>query len=144
MPTRSANAQWDGNFARGSGTMNLESGAWSGPYTAASRFEEGEGTNPEELIAGAHAGCFSMAFALALTEAGHPPEHIETEADVHINPAEGGGFAIDRIDLRTTARVPGIEKAEFQEIAGAAKQGCPVSKALAGVPEITVDATLTS
>ena len=142
MPTRSANARWDGNFARGSGTMHLESGAWEGPYTAASRFEEGEGTNPEELIAGAHAGCFSMAFALALTDAGHPPESIETEAEVHINPAEGGGFAINRIDLRTRAQVAGIEEGEFQQIAGAAKAGCPVSKALAGVPEINVDATL--
>jgi osmotically inducible protein OsmC len=124
--------------------MNLASGSWSGPYSAASRFEEGEGTNPEELIAGAHAGCFSMAFALALTDKGHPPESIETTADVHINPAEGGGFAIDRIDLRTTARVPGISESEFGEIAQAAKAGCPVSKALAGVPEINVDATLAS
>ena len=144
MPTRSANARWDGNFARGSGNMHLESGAWDGPYTAASRFEDGEGTNPEELLAAAHAGCFSMAFALALTEAGHPPESIETDADVHINPAEGGGFAINRIDLRTTGRVPGIADGEFQEIAAAAKEGCPVSKALAGVPEINVDATLES
>ena len=85
-----------------------------------------------------------MAFALALTDAGHPPESIETNADEHINPAEGGGFAINRIDLRTTATVPGIEDGEFQEIAAAAKQGCPVSQALAGVSEINVDATLTS
>ena len=142
MPTRSATAQWDGNFARGSGTMDMQSGAWSGPYTAASRFEDGEGTNPEELIAAAHAGCFSMAFALALTEAGHPPETIRTEAQVHINPAEGGGFGIDRIDLRTKATVPGIEDGVFQETAQAAKAGCPVSKALAAVPEINLDATL--
>ena len=142
MPTRSATAQWDGNFARGSGTMDMQSGAWSGPYTAASRFEEGEGTNPEELIAAAHAGCFSMAFALALTEAGHPPETIRTEAQVHINPAEGGGYAIDRIDLRTMATVPGIEDGEFQETAQAAKAGCPVSKALAAVPQINLDASL--
>jgi osmotically inducible protein OsmC len=123
--------------------MEFESG-WSGPYSAASRFEEAEGTNPEELIAAAHAGCFSMAFALALTEAGHPPEKIETEAQVHINPAEGGGFAINRIDLRTRARVPGIDADAFAEQANAAKAGCPVSQALAGVGEITLDAQLES
>ena len=142
MPTRSASARWDGNFARGSGTMEMGSGAWSGPYSAASRFEDGEGTNPEELIAAAHAGCFSMAFALALTEAGHPPETIRTEAEVHINPAEGGGYEINRIDLQTTARVPGIDANAFQERAQAAKAGCPVSKALGGVPEINVEASL--
>jgi osmotically inducible protein OsmC len=122
--------------------MDMQSGAWSGPYTAASRFEEGEGTNPEELIAAAHAGCFSMAFAIALTEAGHPPETIKTEAEVHINPAEGGGYEINRIDLRTSATVPGIDRAAFDEQAQAAKAGCPVSKALAAVPEVNLEARL--
>ena len=142
MPTRSADARWDGPFNRGSGTMEFGSGAFSGSYSAASRFEEGEGTNPEELIAAAHAGCFSMAFALALGEAGHEPESISTDADVHITPAEGGGFEISRIDLRTRGRVPGIDADEFQRHAEAAKAGCPVSKALGGVNDITLDAQL--
>jgi osmotically inducible protein OsmC len=124
--------------------MDLGGGAWSGPYSAASRFEEGEGTNPEELIAAAHAGCFSMAFALVLTEAGHPPDSVETEAQVHINPADGGGYEINRIDLRTTASVPGVSQDDFNQHAEAAKAGCPVSKALAAVPEINLEATLRS
>src|SRR5918996_2207708 len=135
MPTRTATAKWDGPFNRGSGSMEFGSGAFSGTYSAASRFEEGEGTNPEELIAAAHAGCFSMAFALALGEAGHEPESIETQADVTISKV-GDGFEIDRIDLRTTGRVPGIHEGEFERLAGAAKDGCPVSKALASVDEI--------
>jgi lipoyl-dependent peroxiredoxin len=142
MPTRTADARWEGPFKRGSGTMEFGSGAFSGSYSAASRFEEGEGTNPEELIAAAHAGCFSMAFALSLGEAGHEPESIATSADVHITPADGGGFEISRIDLRTRGRVPGIGADEFQRTAEAAKAGCPVSKALGGVGEITLDAQL--
>jgi lipoyl-dependent peroxiredoxin len=142
MPTRSADARWDGPFKSGSGTMEFGSGAFSGMYSASSRFEEGEGTNPEELIAAAHAGCFSMAFALALGEAGHEPESISTDADVHISPAEGGGFEISRIDLRTRGRVPGIDADDFQRHAEAAKADCPVSKALGGVGEITLDAQL--
>jgi osmotically inducible protein OsmC len=121
--------------------MALGSGAFEGPYSAQSRFEDGSGTNPEELLGAAHAGCFSMALSLALGQAGHPPESIETEATVHIERADDG-FAINRIDLVTRARVPGIEDAAFQETAQAAKAGCPVSKALASVPEITLDATL--
>jgi osmotically inducible protein OsmC len=123
--------------------MALGSGAFEGPYSAQSRFEDGSGTNPEELLGAAHAGCFSMALSLALGQAGHPPESIETEATVHIERADDG-FAINRIDLVTRARVPGIEDAAFQETAQAAKAGCPVSKALASVPEITLDATLES
>jgi len=143
MATRSANASWQGDLAGGNGTMHLASGSWTGPYSAKSRFEEGEGTNPEELIAAAHAGCFSMAFAHELAQAGHAPESVETTAEVHLNPADGG-FAINRIDLHTTARVPGIDEEEFQSIGEAAKAGCPVSKALAGVGEINLDATLES
>ena len=141
MATRSASANWQGDLAGGSGTMHLASGSWDGPYSAKSRFEEGDGTNPEELIAGAHAGCFSMAFAHELAQAGHTPESVETTAEVHLNPADGG-FAINRIDLTTRARVPGIDEGEFQRIGEAAKAGCPVSEALAAVPEITLDATL--
>jgi osmotically inducible protein OsmC len=144
MATRSAQAGWDGNFTDGSGTMNFGGGAFSGSYSAASRFEEGEGTNPEELIAAAHAGCFSMALALGLEQAGHEPESVETTADVHLDPAEGGGFEISRIDLHSRARVPGIDADEFQRIAEETKQGCPVSKALAAVGEINLDAELES
>ena len=143
MPTRSAKASWEGDLAGGNGTMHLASGSWTGPYSAKSRFEEGEGTNPEELIAAAHAGCFSMAFAHELAQAGHPPESVETTAEVHINPADGG-FAINRIDLTTRARVPGIDAEDFHRIGEQAKAGCPVSKALAGVGEIHLDATLES
>jgi osmotically inducible protein OsmC len=142
MATRTAQARWDGNFTDGGGTMGF--GTFSGAYSAGSRFEEAEGTNPEELIAAAHAGCFSMALALALEQAGHDPEAVETSADVHINPAEGGGFAINRIDLHTRARVPGIEAAEFERLAEQTKQGCPVSKALAAVGEINLETELES
>jgi osmotically inducible protein OsmC len=141
MPTRTATASWDGPFNRGSGSMSFGGGAFEGSYTAGSRFEEAEGTNPEELIAAAHAGCFSMALALALGEAGHEPESIETQADVTISKVDDG-FEIDRIDLRTSARVPGIDQGEFERVAGAAKEGCPVSKALASVDQITLDARL--
>jgi lipoyl-dependent peroxiredoxin len=141
MATRTANARWEGDLASGNGTMDLGNGAWTGPYSAKSRFEDGEGTNPEELIAAAHAGCFSMAFAHELAQAGHTAESVETTAQVHLNPADGG-FAISRIDLTTRARVPGIDEDEFQRIGEQAKAGCPVSKALAGVGEINLDATL--
>lgn len=142
MAKRSAHAGWDGNFTDGSGKMDFGGGAFSGSYSAASRFEEGEGTNPEELIAAAHAGCFSMALALGLEQAGHAPESVETTADVHLTPAEGGGFEISRIDLHTRARVPGIDTGEFQQLAEETKTGCPVSKALAAVGEINLDAEL--
>jgi osmotically inducible protein OsmC len=142
MAVRKANAGWNGSFKDGSGTMAFGSGAFEGAYSAESRFEEGEGTNPEELIAAAHAGCFSMALTLGLDQAGHSPESVETEADVHITPADGGGFEISRIDLRTRGRVPGISEDEFREAAEATKTGCPVSKALAAVPEINLEATL--
>jgi lipoyl-dependent peroxiredoxin len=141
MPTRNASARWEGGFKRGGGTMKLGSGAFEGPYSAQSRFEDGDGTNPEELLGAAHAGCFSMALALMLGGEGHEPESIETEANVHIDPAEGGGFEIGLIELSTRASVPGIDDEEFQRIAGEAKAGCPVSKALAG-PEITLEASL--
>ena len=140
MPTREAQAEWLGNFARGKGTMSFGSGAFEGAYTAASRFEQGEGTNPEELIAAAHAGCFSMAFALALTEAGHEPESVQTTARVSIE-KDDGGFSITRSDLNTEVKVEGLADDEFQKLAGEAKQGCPVSRAL-GAIEIGLDAKL--
>jgi osmotically inducible protein OsmC len=141
MPTRTATASWDGPFARGSGSMSFGRGAFEGSYSAGSRFEEAEGTNPEELIAAAHAGCFSMAFALVLGEAGHEPESIETQADVTISKV-AEGYEIDRIDLRTRGQVPGIDQDEFERLAGAAKDGCPVSKALGAVGEINLEAEL--
>ena len=120
--------------------MALASGAYEGPFTFMSRFEEGKGTNPEELIAAAHAGCFSMAFSNILATAGHTPTSVKTSATVHLDRVEGG-FGITKIDLVTRADVPGIDAAEFEKHAAAAKAGCPVSKALAAV-EITLDAQL--
>jgi osmotically inducible protein OsmC len=125
----------------GEGTMRFGSGAFEGKYSFASRFEDGSGTNPEELIGAAHAGCFSMAFAGNLQRAGYEPQSVETSSRVHIDKS-GDGFAITRIELDTTASVPGIGEDEFQQIATASKEGCPVSRALAGVGEITLDAKL--
>ncbi len=141
MPKRTANAVWEGSLTEGSGTMRMASGAYEGPYSFQSRFEEGDGTNPEELIAAAHAGCFSMALSAELGTAGHDPESVETEAIVHLE-KDGDGFAIKRIELRTRARVSGISDDEFQQLAEGAKKGCPVSQALAGVESIELDAQL--
>jgi lipoyl-dependent peroxiredoxin len=142
MPKRTANARWEGSLTEGQGTMRMASGAYEGPYSFQSRFEEGDGTNPEELIAAAHAGCFSMALSGELGKAGHDVDSVETEATVHIDKVDDG-FAIKRIVLRTQAGVPGIDDSEFQEIAEAAKKGCPVSQALAAVESIELDAQLT-
>ena len=141
MPKRTASARWDGSLQEGNGTMRMASGAYEGPYSFQSRFEEGDGTNPEELIAAAHAGCFSMALSGELGKAGHDVDSVETEATVHIDKVDDG-FAIKRIVLRTQATVPGIDDAEFQGIAEAAKKGCPVSQALAAVDSIELDAQL--
>ncbi len=142
MPTRTANAHWNGSLQEGEGSMRMASGAYEGPYTFESRFEEGDGTNPEELIAAAHAGCYSMALSGELGNHGHEVESVETEARVHIEKVEGG-FAIKRIELRTRASVPGIDDEDFQNHAQAAKEGCPVSQALAAVESIELDARLT-
>lgn len=142
MPVRTASARWEGGLREGSGSMRLGSGAFEGPYSFSSRFEDGTGTNPEELIGAAHAGCFSMALSLGLEQAGHPPTSVETTAEVHFGKSDSG-FEISRIDLRCNAAVPGIDDATFQAQAATAKAGCPVSKALAGV-EITLDAQLST
>jgi len=142
MATRTAKAQWDGTLKEGKGTMSLGSGAYTGQYSFASRFEQGTGTNPEELIAAAHAGCFSMALSSALGKAGFTPRRIDTTASVFLEPVEGG-FGITHIDLKTDADVPGIDNGKFQEIADGAKKGCPVSKALAAT-KINLDAKLVS
>jgi osmotically inducible protein OsmC len=140
MVARSAKAEWKGSLASGSGTMKFGSGAFEGVYSAKSRFENEPGTNPEELIAAAHAGCFSMALSLALGRAGFEPRRIHTTATAHIEKV-GEGFKITHIDLHTEAEVPNIEERLFQEQAEAAKQGCPVSQALAGT-NITLNAHL--
>ena len=139
-----ADATWNGTLTEGNGTMRLD-GGYEGPYNFGSRFEDsGNGTNPEELIAGAHAGCFSMAFSGGLERAGFPPERIDTTATVNLRKKQGGGFEIHRIRLVSKARVPGISEEEFQKAAEAAKDGCPVSVALAAVETIEVEATLES
>jgi lipoyl-dependent peroxiredoxin len=140
MPTRTSTAQWNGTLAEGSGTMRLGSGAYEGSYSSVSRFEDGPGSNPEELIAAAHAGCFSMALSGALTRAGSPPESISTSATVHLDKGDAG-FSITRIDLNSEAVVPGIDEGKFNEVAADAKANCPVSRALAAV-DITLNAKL--
>jgi lipoyl-dependent peroxiredoxin len=142
MPTRNASARWDGSLTEGNGTMRMASGAYEGPYSFQSRFEEGDGTNPEELIAAAHAGCYSMALSGELGKAGHDVESIETEATVHIDEVDDG-FAIKRIELRTRVTASGLDDSDFQQAAEAAKEGCPVSQALAAVETIELDAQLT-
>ena len=140
MPVRKADAVWEGDIRGGNGKVSLGSGAFEGRYSFGSRFEEGAGTNPEELIGAAHAGCFSMALSGGLGRGGHTPKRIATTAKVHIEKV-GEGFSITKIELDTQAEVPGIDDATFQEFAKKAKEGCPVSRALAGT-EITLNAKL--
>lgn len=142
MPTRKANAVWNGTLKEGSGTMKMQSGAYEGAYSFGSRFENEKGTNPEELIGAAHAGCFSMALSLELSKAGSEPESIDTDADVTFEVTDDGP-AITGIKLTTHASVPGITEDEFQKYADGAKDSCPVSKALSGT-KIRLDATLTN
>ncbi len=142
MPTRSAEAEWNGALRDGAGKIKLGSGAFEGKYSFKTRFEDGAGTNPEELIGAAHAGCFSMALSAQLGGAGFTPSRIHTTAKVHLEKV-ADGFAIPRIDLETEAEIPGIDEKTFQEQAENAKKGCPVSKALAGV-EIHLTARLVS
>ena len=136
---RKAEVRWEGDLRGGRGQIKLGSGAFEGSYSFGTRFEGAPGTNPEELLGAAHAGCFSMALSLFLGNAGHPPTKIETTATVHLNKV-GEGFSITGIDLATRGLVPGISAAEFQRLAEDAKANCIVSKALA-VP-ITLAATL--
>ena len=140
MPTRNANAVWEGDLPTGKGKMKLSSGSYEGAYSFKSRFEDGEGTNPEELIGAAHAGCFSMALANELAEGGFDPESVETEAKVTLEIVDGDP-AITTIELVVNAHVPEIDEDTFMEYAEGAKNGCPVSKALAGV-DIKLNATL--
>ncbi|MGA9774696.1 MAG: OsmC family peroxiredoxin [Candidatus Dormiibacterota bacterium] len=140
MPVRSARAVWEPNEAGGGGEIVPESGDFRTSYSRRSRFEQGTGSNPEELLGAAHAACFSMALSLALSADGHQPERVETEAKVHIDRAEAG-FRITLIELSTVGRVPGITSQTFSEFADRAKRTCPVSMALAGA-EITLEARL--
>lgn len=140
MAVRSSEATWNGTLKEGNGTMKVGAGHYEGPFTYASRFESGEGTNPEELIGAAHAGCFSMFLSALLTNNGFKPTRIHTTATVHL----GAGPTINKIELNSEAEVPDIDKAKFDEFAQQAKQGCPVSKALAAVDEIVLNAKLVS
>jgi osmotically inducible protein OsmC len=141
MAVRNAEAAWEGSLKEGKGSMKLGSGAWEGPFSFSTRFEDAKGTNPEELIGAALAGCFSMALGANLGRAGFTPTHIATKARVHIEKVDGG-FGVTRIELATDAKVPGIENAAFQEAVQTTKATCPISKALGAVPSITVDAKL--
>lgn len=140
---RTARAAWRGTLKDGDGTMALGSGAFEGPYSFQSRFEEGQGTNPEELIGAALAGCFSMALGGALERQGNPAESIETEAKVHLR-RDDSGARIARIDLVTRGRVAGVDEEAFKAAAEETKQTCIVARALGAVEEITVEATLES
>lgn len=134
---RTASAVWEGDLKSGSGTLETQTGNVSGSYTYASRWEDGSGTNPEELLAAAHAACFAMAFSNALAKAGHTPTRVEAQAVITLD-----GTDITRSALSCEADVPGIDEDTFQEIAAAAKAGCPVSKLYTDGTEITLDATL--
>ena len=134
---RNAEAEWKGNLKDGKGTMKLGSGAFEGAYSFQSRFENGTGTNPEELIAAAHAGCFSMALSNNLAQAGHTPERVHTVAKVDFGRDDTGPM-ITKIDLICEVKAPGLDQAKLQEIGDKAKAGCPISRALAAVPTITL------
>lgn len=141
MPSRKAEAEWKGNLAEGAGELKLGSGAFAGPYSFKSRFEEGQSaTNPEELIGAAHAGCFTMALTAQLSRAQITPTRIHTTATVKLEKV-GEAFTITSINLETEAEIPGIDDATFQKYANDAKQNCPVSKALAAT-EINLNAKL--
>lgn len=139
MPVRKANARWQGDLKSGKGDMALESGAYEGQFSFKTRFEEGNGTNPEELIGAAHAGCFSMQFSAMLAGEGHTPDLVETEAKVHFSVDKTP--TIERIDLICHGKVPGLDQKTFDKIAHEAKEACPVSRLFQGAT-ISLDATL--
>ncbi len=143
MKDKTASVHWEGSGKQGLGQISTETGALKGyPYGFASRFEDDRrGSNPEEILGAAHAACFTMAFSFACDKAGVPTVSIDTQASVRLA-KQGEGFVIDRIALAMQASVPGLDDERFQQIAAAAKRDCPLSKALAGVPEITLEATL--
>jgi osmotically inducible protein OsmC len=140
MPTRKATAVWQGGLQKGNGTFKGQTGL-GGKYNFSSRFENGAGSNPEELLAAAHAACFSMALAVGLEQAGFPPTQVETQAACTVE-KQGAGFKITRMQLTATAKVPNVDDAKFQSIAAATKEGCPVSGALKGNVQIELEARL--
>ncbi|HWA99801.1 MAG TPA: OsmC family protein [Pirellulales bacterium] len=140
MPDRTSEATWEKDLMSGHGTMTVGHGAWTGPFSFKSRFEDGKGTNPEELLAAAHAGCYSMALSHELSQAGHVPERVHTTAQVGLEKSSDG-FRIPRVTLTVDAKVPGIDQAGFEKIAETAKKNCPVSKLFAGA-EIVLKPTL--
>jgi osmotically inducible protein OsmC len=141
MPTSRASAVWDGKLRDGKGSFKAGSGAFSGPYTFATRFEGKQGTNPEELIAAAHAACFSMALSAGLEKAGKPATRIQTEAACTLEMVNGTP-TITKMELNVRGKVPGIDQAGFQTAAAEAKSGCPVSRALGGIAQVTLTAKL--
>jgi osmotically inducible protein OsmC len=141
MTARNGSAEWHGDLQSGSGKVTVGDGVFEGAYSYQSRFEEGEGTNPEQLIAAGHAACFTMALSNILSGAGHPPESVRTNARVQLRNIDGAP-TLTRIDLETQGNVPGVDAQGFQRYAEDAKENCPVSRALAGIPEIVLSARL--
>jgi osmotically inducible protein OsmC len=141
MATRNGSATWNGNLQDGSGRLSVGDGVFEGDYSFSSRFEEGEGTNPEELIAAAHAACFSMALSNIMAGEGHEPKSVSTTAKVHLRNVDGAP-TIATIELETEGDVPGLDEDGFRDFAEKAKADCPVSRALGGVGEIEVNARL--
>jgi lipoyl-dependent peroxiredoxin len=141
MATRNGSAEWKGDLKGGTGTVRVGEGVWEGDYSFSSRFEEGQGTNPEELIAAAHASCFAMALSNIMAEDGHPPDSVRAQARVHLGRLDGEPTIV-RIELEAEGSVPGIDEDAFRSYAEQAKQGCPVSRALGAVPEIDLNARL--
>ena len=143
MPTRNGSAQWRGDLQNGEGTLKVGQSSYEGPYSFKSRFEEGEGTNPEELIGAAQAACYSMQLSAMLANDDHTPDSVDTTAKVTLRVVDGSP-AITKIELETEGRVPGIDAATFDDYAKQAKEACLVSRALAGVNEITLSSKLAS
>jgi osmotically inducible protein OsmC len=141
MATRSGSAEWRGDLQGGDGDLTVGDGVFEGQYSFKSRFEEGEGTNPEELIAAAHAACFAMALSNILASDGHTPDSVRANARVQLRNIDGAP-TIAKIELDAVGSVPGLDEDEFKRYADAAKKDCPVSRALAGVPEIELEAKL--
>jgi osmotically inducible protein OsmC len=141
MATRNGSAEWKGDLKGGSGAVEVGEGAFEGAYSFTSRFEEGEGTNPEELVAAAHASCFAMALSNIMAEDGHTPDSVRARAEVQLRPVDDQP-TVARIDLKVEGSVPGIDEDTFRSYAQKAKEGCPISRALAGVPEIELEAKL--
>ena len=141
MASRNGSAEWQGDLSNGKGTVTVGESAWTGNYSFKSRFEDGEGTNPEELLAARHAGCFTMAMSLFLTEKGHPPDKLNTTVKTHLRQVEGAP-TITKAEIEVSGSVPGIDQDQFQQYAEQAKEQCVISRALAGVQEMTVTARL--